>query len=115
MIYLAQPYSHKSVFIRSERFEAGVHVAALLMGRGHVVISPIAHSHPIYMRHPETGSSFDQWQELDETLIDSSEEVWVLTLDGWQESYGVGKEIEFAKRRGIPVKYIDTSGDFVNP
>lgn len=111
MIYLAQPYTHELESVRVERFEAGVHMTALLMARGHTVLAPIVHSHPIFMAHPETGSNYDPWQKLDETLILASEAIYVLCLDGWRESYGISKELVFAEFRGIPVVYIDENGD----
>ncbi len=113
MIYLAQPYTHELPSVMLERFEAGVHMAALLMARGHVMIAPIVHSHPVFVAHPETSASFDQWQKLDETLILASSEVWVLCIDGWRKSYGVSKKIDFAEYHGIPIRYIDADGEEV--
>jgi hypothetical protein len=113
MIYLAQPYSHVNARVRAERFKMGLSVVAQLMAKGKCVVSPIAHSHPIYDAHPEVGGSFEQWQELDETLILASEAVYVLTLEGWEESHGVAKEMEFALARGIEVVFIDEFCDKV--
>ena len=31
----------------------------------------------------------------------------VLKLDGWDSSYGVGKEIEFCRRHDMQVEYLD--------
>ena len=31
----------------------------------------------------------------------------VLKIDGWQDSYGVAKEIELCKEKSIPIKFLD--------
>lgn len=52
-------------------------------------------------------TGFDQWASDDYTFINRCDEMWVLVSDGWDESYGVKSELEFAFRHGIPVKYIN--------
>jgi hypothetical protein len=47
MIYLASPYSHPDPAVRQERYEAVCQAAAELISRGHIVFSPVAHSHTI--------------------------------------------------------------------
>lgn len=113
MIYLASPYSHEDPSIEAYRFDAVCRTAARLIVAGVVVVSPIAHSHPIYVREPATGATFEQWQELDETLLLASEEMWILGLPGWEQSRGVNSEARFAARNGIPVKVIDTEGNII--
>ena len=110
MIYLASPYSHPDPAVEAFRFEAVCQASADLMLSGHTIVSPIAHSHPIYVRRPDVGGSFEQWYDLDRTLISASDELWVLTLDGWQESHGVTEEIKIANELGKPIRYIDRKG-----
>jgi hypothetical protein len=81
------------------------------MDRGVSVISPIAHSHPIFCRAPDVGRHFENWMELDLALIDASEAVYVLTLDGYQQSRGVKAEVEHARATGKPVVFIDRDGE----
>jgi hypothetical protein len=47
MIYLASPYTHPDPVVREERFAAACAVAAQLLRFGHLVFSPICHSHPL--------------------------------------------------------------------
>lgn len=96
------------------RFDAVCRTAAALIRQGVVVVSPIAHSHPIFVCDPETGSSFEAWQQLDEALIIASEEMWVLALPGWDESRGVRSEIQFCIRNGIPVHLVDRQGENID-
>lgn len=114
MIYLALPYSHPVASVVQQRYEVSLDVAVRLMQNGEVIISPIAHSHAIAMRNPAIANDFESWRELDETLILASDTVYVLTLEGWEDSYGVQQEVEFAIARDIPVVYIDENGDPVH-
>lgn len=97
MIYLASPYTCKFVddAVRAELMRAGVHV-----------LSPIVHSHPIAIAH-DLPTDFWEWQALDEDLIDRCDEVWVLTLPGWDTSRGVQSKIAYALDIGLPVRYVD--------
>jgi len=49
MIYLACPYSHPDSNVREYRFKMANRAAAKLMRDGHIVYSPISHTHPIAM------------------------------------------------------------------
>ena len=84
-----------------------------MMLAGHVVISPIAHSHPLFVRRPEVGAHFEQWRELDQSLIAACAEMWILNLPGWDQSYGVSEEAKFSRERGIPVRLVDEFGKAV--
>ena len=46
-IYLATAYNHNSELVRKLRFRMVNYAAAELMEQGHIVFSPISHSHPI--------------------------------------------------------------------
>ena len=104
-IYLASPYSHKHFLIRKMRFDDVCQRAADLMQDGHVVFSPIAHSHPISQWLDNPNDS-DFYLKQDLALLPFFDEMWVLTLDGWRESKGIAREIEYANKLGIKVKYI---------
>lgn len=110
LVYLAQPYSHTDATIRTARFEAGMHAAAVLMREGMLVFSPIAHSHPIAEKHDLPGD-FAFWQAFDEAVIAGCSELLVLMLDGWRESVGVRAEIEIALHRGLPIRMLRPLGD----
>lgn len=110
MIYLASPYSHFDPSIEAQRFDAVCRTAGLLLMQGHVVVSPIAHSHPIFVREPKVGGQWEQWVALDHALLDASEEMWILTIPGWYESRGVTAEREYAEEHSIPVKYVTRDG-----
>ena len=104
-IYLASPYSHPLESVRKLRFETVCKEAAELMEQGHIVFSPIAHSHPIskYLDNPNDG---DFYLKQDLALLTMFDEMWVLTIDGFQESDGVRQEMEFAEKHNIRVRLI---------
>lgn len=117
MIYLASPYSSPDAAIMEWRFDAVCRAAGLLMKAGHVVYSPIAHSHPIAMRC-NMPTDFEFWRHIDETMIARCDEVVVLLIDGWAGSAGIGSEIEIARRLNKPIRAmqfngLDTSFDLI--
>lgn len=104
MIYLASPYSHPDESVRHVRYESVVEYAARAWKEGHIVFSPIAHSHPIAL-HGLAGT-WEQWSEFDSAIIGACAELWVLMLDGWEDSEGVEAEVGIAERLGLPVRWV---------
>lgn len=104
LTYLASPYSHPDAAVRQQRFEAACRVAAALIRRGHVVFSPIAHSHSIAQHGLPVDWGF--WERHDRRLLAACDELWVLKLDGWQHSRGVQAEIAIALALGKPVRFV---------
>jgi nucleoside 2-deoxyribosyltransferase len=105
LIYLASPYSAFTEG-REKAEQLVSQKAAELMLQGFNVFCPIAHSHAIeeYMSERQTG---DFWLEQDFAVLKHCDELLVYKMPGWEDSYGVWKEIHFAGEHGIPVKYID--------
>lgn len=103
VIYLASPYSHPDPAVRQRRYEAAVAGAAELWRRGHVVFSPIAHSHPIALHGIE--GTWEQWLEFDTAILAICDELRVLMMEGWDESSGVAAEVQVASARGIAITY----------
>lgn len=104
MIYLASPYSHVDPAVRERRFAIASRVAAELIRAGHQVFSPVTHSHPIAAHGLPGDWAF--WEPFDCRLLQASDELMVLTLDGWQESRGVQAEIDLAIELGMPIRYV---------
>ena len=102
-IYLAGPYSDPNPTIRHKRFEALNAIAANIMEDGHIVFSPISHSHPIAVQCG-LPKGFEFWFEWNKNFIDWCDEVWVADLPGRDESAGLLAEIEYAGSIGKPVE-----------
>lgn len=104
LIYLASPYTHPLQIIMNSRFDLVVEAAAGLVKQGHLVFSPIAHSHP--MAEYGVKTSFEDWVEFDFRMLEACDELWVLKIAGHRESIGVAAEIEDALQSNKPVKFI---------
>lgn len=107
-IYLAIPYS----FNPELSYSVANEVAAHLMSEGHVVFSPISHSHPVSDHlDPALRTDHDFWMKQDLPFVEWADEVYVvamgLTGTHWiKESKGVQQEIAFAAALKKPIKYI---------
>ena len=105
MIYLASPYTHKYDIVQLGRFEEVSRQTALLLKEGIIVFSPIVFSHQLSVEYgiPNT---LEMWSPHNKAMIDLCDELWVLMLNGFRESKGVGIEVNHAKKIGCPVRFI---------
>jgi len=112
IVYLACPYSHPDFQIRLDRFNASAQAAALLIRRGLVVYSPITMTHPIDVVLAENQSTMgsDYWVDFDEAFMDVCSEMIILTLDGWRDSNGIRREIEYFERQGKKISLVSVNG-----
>ena len=107
-LYLASPYSHLDPAVREARFHAACRKAASYASQGLSVFAPIAHSHPIADHMSERDRlDFDLWMKMDLPILRHASALHVLMLDGWRDSRGVTREIEYAHHVGIPVVYVE--------
>jgi nucleoside 2-deoxyribosyltransferase len=104
LTYLASPYSHADPEVEELRFEEVCRAAAHFLNSALIgLFCPIAMAHAIRKVRPNLKGSWDRWAEQDYAFLDCSKQLYVLTLDGWEDSVGVTAEIEFAWAKGIPV------------
>lgn len=116
MIYLASPYSHKKTSVQNKRYRDITKVAAkLTKDTGLCFFLPITQSFQLVKVDPSLGGSFSAWRNIDLYAIKKSDEMWVVTMDGWLESIGVQAEIAYAKSLKKPVKYLDSNGKKIKP
>ncbi|GIW90181.1 MAG: hypothetical protein KatS3mg109_0613 [Pirellulaceae bacterium] len=104
LVYLASPYSHADPQVRQARYQAACRAAAWLIGQGHLVFSPIAHSHGITQHGLPV--DWDFWEEHDRRMLVACDRVVVLMLPGWRESLGVQAEVAIARELGKPLAYL---------
>ena len=105
-IYLACPYSHPVQNVRNKRFIDANFQAAELMSEGHIVFSPISHSHPVAKTGMLDALDLDFWLKQDLSFIEWCDSVYVMTIDGWSSSKGIQAEVEFARKIGKPIHFI---------
>lgn len=106
LIYLASPYSDPDPKVMESRFTVVCYLAAKLMRQGHLIFSPIAHTHPIAVCG-ELPRGWDFWERYDRAILSACRELWVAKLPGWDRSKGIAAEIGIAKELGLPIIYID--------
>lgn len=105
-IYLASPYTHENPSVREQRYLAVCRAAAALMRAGHVVYSPIAHSHPIEVSGMGEQMSGEFWKNQCIPVLSHASRLVVLMLPGWTESAGIKWEIDTAQSLHMPVDFI---------
>jgi hypothetical protein len=108
--YLAGPYSSTQIHIRDRRYHQLSFVAAQLIKRGELVYSPVTACHNIAMDY-ELPTDAEFWLRQNLAFLSRCDRMYVLCLEGWEQSIGVKREIEFATERNIPIEYV-TLGDF---
>jgi len=114
LVYLASIYSvpHEdgtppTIQEMKERTAIATKKAAEIMQEGYNVFSPLSHSDPIADYMPERfRTSHNFWLSVDCDMLKRCDELWVLMLPGWERSYGISQEIEFAEENNIPIKFI---------
>lgn len=106
MIYIASPYSDPDKEVVKFRTSVVCKYSAKLLKKKMSCVSPITMGTGIF-QHATLPSDFEFWQHLSYDLLSICSELYVLKLAGWEESIGVQGEIEFAKKKNIPIHYID--------
>jgi hypothetical protein len=101
-IYLAIPYTGSE----NESFRVINLVAGMLINQGHIVLSPVSHTHPIAVEC-DLPKDWKFWKRQDESFIGWCDELHIVKLNGYEKSKGVNAEIKIAKRIGKPIKYIE--------
>ena len=107
LVYLASPYSAPTANKRTRRFKQVCKKAAELMSNGYKVFCPIAHSHPIEIIGMPKMQTGDWWLQRDFAILEHCSKMVVYKMQGWDKSYGVKKEIEFAQAHDIPIEYLE--------
>lgn len=106
LVYLATPYNHPDASVRERRFLTACKVAGHFMRQGVHLFCPIAHTHPIALAG-DLPKGWDYWQAYDRAMLSACTELWVVKMEGWQESAGIRGEIEIARELGLKIQYVE--------
>ena len=106
MIYLASPYSHPDECVRHARYIAACKATAKLTAEGKIVFSPIVHSHNL-CQFADLPADWDFWSRIDIEILSRCDEFYILPLDGWNWSKGVGAELQYANENGKAITILD--------
>lgn len=114
MIYLASPYTGRDSYwpqsTEDIRFRQALHATAILTSRSRMVLSPIVLGHTIDQAMKCSGlprPGYDWWMAWSRELLESCDSIYVLCIDGWEDSRGVQQEIALAQELELPIVYID--------
>jgi hypothetical protein len=100
MYYIGQPYSHKDPEVREQRFKIALKVLQYFISINEPCFSPIVQTH-----HLESKPS-NYWMTTDLALLRLCDKLLVLKIEGWEKSVGLAKEIEEAKKIGMPIQEV---------
>ncbi|MCG9133149.1 DUF1937 family protein [Candidatus Poribacteria bacterium] len=105
IIYFANPYRHKNPNVMQHRFETMRTITAQIIQEQNYIIpfTPVVYTHDL-SQYCEDDQDWVQW---DLQFLAKCDAMVVITLDGWEESEGVQKEIEYCKENEIPIMYLD--------
>lgn len=106
IVYIACPYSHNDQSVVEYRVKQFALFAASIenSGKEHAVSAMFNHLINLYGSLP---TNWEYWKSYSLSLLDKSEKVYVLKLDGWDKSIGVAGELEYATTTGKSIVYID--------
>ena len=104
-VYIASPYTHTDPEVMLDRYNKVKHATAVLLGKGVQVYSPILHNHQMALDHDMPKES-DFWRRHNYAMLSKATYLYVLTLDGYEESQGVKDEIAFADLCSIEAIYV---------
>lgn len=107
--YLAAPYSLGGIsteYDRMNRFGMITRQAWLLFKQGINIYSPITHHHTI-QRYGRIDMPTKKWMQYDLAFLQHCDDMYVLMLDDWSISTGVLAELDYAKKKEIPLIFLE--------
>ncbi len=104
MNYIAIPYGATEE-IRATRMEQFWDVCSYLIGKGYDIQSPMTLI-PAVLRDPTIPYDWVFWSNYSHKMLQNSDKLIVVMLEGWEQSTGVAGEILEAKRLGKEVEYM---------
>lgn len=106
LYYLGAPFSHADANVRTERLQRVNQYAARLLQEGYCIYSPMTH-HAGLMNAGLMPESFTQWERSDGEIFRRCDGLIVLRLLGWEQSVGLGKEMQWAEKYGKEIIFHD--------
>lgn len=99
-IYLATPYSDPSPHTRKLRYQAARAIAADIADRRIPVYCPILQWHSAAEFH-NMPTDVDYWWQQNEPFLRLCHEAWFVKLDGYENSKGIQRELNYCMSQGI--------------
>lgn len=110
MTIVTGPYSSPNSSIKEMRVKAIANACITLMNRGEISISPLTFGLSLIEKTGNTlPDSYEFWNKFCLEFVGVSKQMYVLNLEGWEQSKGTQDEIKEAHRIGIPVYLVDVN------
>jgi hypothetical protein len=97
--YLASPYTHPDPHVMDLRYHMALRALGWLMKRKIWTYSPIVHCHELARLHGLPRDA-NYWREYNLAMLDRASGMFVLRIDGIEQSNGVAGEIQRAQDTG---------------
>ena len=101
MIYLASPYSDPDPDVRNLRYSLTKSFCAWKIKHGYFIYSPIVHCHWMASQH-NLPKDAEFWHKYNVNMLRRADAFWILQLEGWQFSVGIGQEKALADKLDLP-------------
>mgnify|MGYP003611004318 CR=1 FL=1 len=111
LTYLAAPFSDPNPMVREGRYKLINRAAAYLISQGEHVLSPVSMFYPIDEILSSDKLTSEFWTEYVLRFAASCSKFTILTIPGWETSYGVSREREHFAARGIDPVFLSV-GNF---
>lgn len=104
-IFLACPYASSNKAVVEQRFDLCNAISAQIVRNGAAVFSQVSMSHPInaHFVGADKENVGKLWKPVDQVFMEAMDELIVVDTDGWKESAGVAREMDFFTKRGSRV------------
>ena len=105
MIYMASPYSKYPDGRRWAAHDAAFATVALWR-KGLAAYSPVVHGHALTEATGELQpDDQDWWFQTNEPMMAKADALVVAMLDGWDQSEGISREVNYFQQEGKPIFY----------
>jgi len=104
-VFVISPYTHKNPDVVRDRVNRAEKYIAKLTMEGIVAYSTIAAMDHLVHKF-ELPNDYTYWKNHCTKMVSAAKEVYVLCLEGWEDSVGVQDEIKVATHHGKTIKYI---------
>ena len=108
-VYLAGPYTHEDAKVMEMRYQMQLEFAGVVMEQmGLAVYAPIVQGHQIARLLPEKYQRDREfWLERTLPFLEGCDMMFVLQMEGWEESEGLRIEMALAEQLEIPVLFYE--------
>jgi Domain of unknown function (DUF1937) len=103
--FLASPYSHPDYAVMEQRYKSALYAVEWFYRHDQTVFSPIVHCHELAKLY-SLPSDAKFWWKHNRAMLISAAQLFILTIDGWDTSAGIQREVGLATVLNHPIKFI---------